>query len=130
MQAGPSQQRSLFVAAGGEPLKLWLDPRLPSFAELAPLVQAYGAELSTDSADHNTHLLILHPSSLDVFDRYCHPSWLPQSGKYRYQRLLKSKGVEEWKEKLVLTENWPRSCIHAGKLLGEEDNWAGCRKGG
>lgn len=120
----------IFVTDNGDPLEIWLDSHLPAHSELVNLIRLHGGEISDRHDDPAVNLLILNPTSVDIFDRYCHPSWLPMSGRYRYQRLLKAGGIDESKHKVLLTESWIRLCVLTGKLLGEDMSWDGCRKGG
>lgn len=118
-----SQSRpKVFTGKDGRPTKIWLDPRLPNRPDLVALIEQHGAIFSLDYADSSTTIMILHPASINIFDRYCHPTWLPV-GRER-------EGTDEWRRKVIVTNAWPGKCIAVGRMLGLEDDWGGCRKGG
>lgn len=111
-------------------LQVWLDPSLPTRPAILQWLVSQNAIISTDHTDPDTHIIILHPTSIEIFDRYCHPAWLPARQRMAYRRMLRAGGVEEWRRKVILTEMWPKLCRVQGRILGEEDDWGGCRKGG
>jgi hypothetical protein len=118
----------VFVGENGKPLNIWLDPRLTG--ALGALIRTHGGLTTDHHDDPAIRLLILHPASVEVYDRYCHPSWLPMSGRDRYRRFVQAGGKDESEHKLLLADSWVKLCVQAGKVLGEEDNWGWCRKGG
>lgn len=130
--ASASPSRSLFLNPKGEPLKIWLDPKLNSLTTLIHLIHTHGGQISNTHENANTDIIILHPSSIEVFDRYCHPLWLSTAGRIKRDKLIKDGLIDEgeWKIKVLLTENWPGLCIARGRVSGEDMDWGGCRKGG
>lgn len=121
---------SLFTGNDGRRLKVWVDPRLDHQAELISSLKERGAETCSEHSEPGVRILVLHDSSTDVFDEYCHPKWLTLSRRLRYQRLVRGGAVEEWKRKTMVSDGWVVKCLAARRVLGEEDGWGGCRKGG
>lgn len=111
-------------------IRIWVDPGIPNRLDILSLVQNQGGRISNDHTHPNTKIIILHPSSVHIFGQYCHPAWLPVRQRARYLRSVKEGMEEEWRIKVVLSSTWPRVCDAAGRFLGEEDDWGGCRKGG
>lgn len=110
--------------------KIYLDPSLPSHTDLLALLRKNGAQLVDTPSDTSCRIIILHPSSTASFDAYCHPVWLTMAARFRYLRKIRAGGVEEWKVRTIVSEEWVGKCVDANKVLGEEEGWGGCRKGG
>lgn len=127
-----SRSHHIFRNHDGSSMRIWLDPKLPTFSSLLNLIQANGGRVSTKHDEPDTRILILHPSSIHIFDRYCHPVWLSPEGRKSREEAVRAGEVdeEEWRRKVILTEKWPRLCVTAWVILGDEVNWGGLRKGG
>jgi hypothetical protein len=52
------------------------------------------------------------------------------AARFRYLRKIRAGGVEEWKVRTIVSEEWVGKCVDENKVLGEEEGWRGCRKGG
>lgn len=126
----PIQPKGTFsVQNGSRSIRIWLDPALPNLTDLASLINQNGGIVSQDHADASTEVLILHPRSTAIFDQYCHPLWLSPTAGAARQRGERA-GEEVWRKKAIVTSVWPGKCVLAGKVLRDEDDWGGCRKGG
>ena len=78
------------------------------------------------TAEHwssSSHILILSPQSVPIFDMYCHPEWLKPRPRYIYYKRRErdiAKGeveAEFWTRKVILKHNWIEKCLSAGKFL-------------
>ncbi|WVQ66309.1 uncharacterized protein L199_004488 [Kwoniella botswanensis] len=116
------------------PLYIWIDPALNDRSSLIKKIQAEGGEISPDHTEDETSLLLLDPSSIYLFDAYCHSHWLRPRDLERYQQRRERRGnqreEEPWQKKVILKAWWIDKCIEAGKFLGLADDWGGCRAGG
>lgn len=122
---------TIFTTLSGQPLRVWLDPTLPSSPDLRPLLISHGASISDSHIAADVNILVIHPTSKEVFDEYCNPVWLTMSQRLRYQRLVRTGAVDEGlRRKVMVSEEWVKMSVEAGRVLGEEDDWGGCRKGG
>ncbi|WWC65865.1 uncharacterized protein I303_108487 [Kwoniella dejecticola CBS 10117] len=151
VEAGPSRRRTHHVQypVGGESydtdgdgifvrpeseeaIDIWVDVALPDNMALIKKVEAEGGQISSEHTDEATQLIILHPASTYLFDMYCHPDWLRPRARERYRaRQAQSGTVDElWQKKVLLKSHWVDKCLEAGKFLGHDDEWGGCRAGG
>lgn len=85
------------------------------------MVQAEFAEISIEHEEPETQLLVVHPSSMALFDSYCHPDWYPQRRRREYYETL-AEGIEiegggVWRRKVMLKEYWLDKCMKAGRFL-------------
>ncbi|KAI9638878.1 uncharacterized protein MKK02DRAFT_41905 [Dioszegia hungarica] len=107
---------------------IWVDPSLPSATTITNLISQHGGLVCSSLA--TSQVLIIDPTSTVVFEEYCHPKWLPLSKRLRHKRLVRGGAVEQWKLRVMVGEEWVGECIAAGRMLGDDDQWGGYRRGG
>ena len=134
------------IFAGNEdgPLEIWVDTALPdrrlmiAFLEVshgAPQptlhdtslddcadTQSEGGRISSRHVSETTQLIILSPSSIQIFDMYCFPLWLPRLARQRLSAKRKRGEVagDEWRSKVLLKAGWVGACAAVGVFLVSE----------